>query len=155
MVLVLGIVFGGPRLTAAATSNRVAELKALCESPVGNSRRLVAIEELCELDSDSSRDALEKMASCKTDLVAALAIAAIGREDKGNARAKLQSIFESSTASDFVRSAAMQAWARAKKRDGKDWNNVRGYLEGKADGNDRLEAAVAAVKTNLFGEGGE
>lgn len=149
-----GVVLLGPGPDLSASNNQVSALEALCNSPVGLNRKAMAIEALCEIDTGSSRNALKRLAD-STDLrTSTMAMSAIGREDFSGAKNKLKAVFESSSRSNTARAAAMTAWCCSEKNDGKAWSDVESYLENEADGNEELEAAVAATKARVFTGGG-
>lgn len=148
------LVILGPGEDLSASANEVSDLEALCESPIGLNRKAIAIARLCAIDTGSSRNALQRLADSDDVRTATMAMAAIGREDFSGGKTKLEAIFESSGRSHAARAAAMTAWCCAKKDDGASWSDVQSYVEGEADGDDDLEAAVAATRAKVWPTGG-
>ena len=154
-VLAIGAaVLLGPDADLSATNTRVQDLEALCNSRIGLNRKVMAIEKLRGIDNNHSRNALKRLAD-STDLrTATVAMAAIGREDFNGGKAKLKAIFEATGRKNPARAAAMMAWCCAKEEDGASEEDIEGYLDDEADGNDDLEAAVAATKSRVWNSGG-
>jgi len=140
---------------ARAGDAQVDALCSVCTSPIGGTRRAQVFESLRKINSSASRQGLESLADCPDDAVATMAIATIGRDDYGGARAKLKSVMGDTSRSDAVRSAALVAWCNLYQKDGKDWSDVKAAVEKAAGSNQRVNDSASAVATALFGEGGE
>ena len=152
-LVVVGIVFLVP-WTSEASTNRVRSLEALCKSRVGLNRKCIAVSELLRIDSRAARDALGRLADNADDRTATLALSALGREGSTASKRKLTLVLGAARRTDAARAAALSAWCCAEKERGQDWADVREFVEGEVDGNQRLEDALTAVKGRLF-EGGE
>lgn len=151
IVLVLvGTALFWPDAEAEATSRRVAKLEALCESPVGTQRRQMALAELVEIDSATSREALENLAASDDERLAILAVAALCRAGHSSS---VEDVLEDADRPAVVRSAAMGAYVQQAKDDGRTWSQVRGYLLNEAGDDDDLIEAAGALRNRFDANG--
>lgn len=146
----LAIALFNPGAHAKGQPVRISEIKALCTSGVGLNRKLMAIDELCGMDTKEARAALEVIAKSSDDRTAVAAIAAIGREGYTGSETKLLAIAQTPTRSDTARSAALAAWAQAKKDAGKSWNDVKTTMENTTS-HEAVRQTSLALKAKLWG----
>ena len=144
----------GPAGDATAEQDEVSALVALCNSPIGYHRKAMAIDTLLAMDSGSGRSAIADLAGSSDDRVAVLALAAMGRGDYSGARSTLLTCLADGDRSDIARTAALTAWCRLRKDDQASWASVNSAVSEAVSGNDRLTAALAAVQSKLWGDGG-
>ena len=153
-LLAAGVVAGGLVLAwppVEAGGQEVKDLQAICQSPVGQSRRAMLVEQIRVMDTSASRKALEDMASGPDDRLAVLCLAAISRDAYAGSEAKLKATFEATGRSDLVRSAALTAWCVSKKRDGARWADVRAYVDSKVGTtNQALQDTRDALKAKIW-----
>jgi hypothetical protein len=135
---------------AAATPSRSQVLTTICTSPGGECKKLLAIEELCSIDTSVSRDALSGLADGADERVAVMAIGALCRRDFSGARAKVMQIFGDTNRSEFTRMAAMTAYCCVQYRDGKTWTQIKRYVKDTAGTNTRLRAQWADLKSKFW-----
>jgi hypothetical protein len=151
VALVAGVLtlFFGP---ADASDQEVRDIKAVIESPVGLSRRLVLFENLRARDTAASRQALLDLADSADDPLAVCALATLGRADQSGGEGKLKSVLASSSRSDVVRCGALVALAVLNKNRGRSWAQTRGDIESRSGSNQRLADQAEAIRAELWGE---
>lgn len=137
---------------ARAETDRVAELKALCEEEGAYHTRAPALRELVEIGSDASRAALADLADAANEPLAVQTIAALGRSGDTSSKSKLAAIVADSDRSDHVRSMAVTAHLRADHRDGATRSTAQGRFSSERRGESALDDAAKATEARLWGE---
>lgn len=143
-VAVAGLAAIGVWPRADAAPSEVEALTTICASPGGLSRKLIAIEALCNIDSSAARDEVIALAGSRDDRVAVAAIGALCREDF--ARDTIEEVYEDTSRSDAARMAAQIAYCRLHASDGDSWADVKRYVKTTAEDNPRLSAQWAGLK---------
>ncbi len=151
LLLVAALIVGRPT-GARALDKEVQTLVDLCESPIGANRKCTAIADLCDLDTADARKALKLLAKSKDDRTAAMALAALYREDFSSAADAIEDVLEDDKRSAVVREAAMAAHCRRAKKDGKDWAHVASYVRSQAGDDLDLKDAAEQLKGKLWGK---
>ena len=135
-----------------ATPSEAERLQAICESPLGMSRRLIVLERLRSMRTESAREALNALCDSERDEVAMAAIACIGRDNPSAAKRKCEAIFEATSRSDNAREMALVVLLRLFKAEGKTWAEVGKYVKQKSGTNARLRGGYEAGKTKHWPE---
>jgi hypothetical protein len=147
-LLVVSISVPFLRSNPAVAEPDVTVLKTAALSDLALGERLMAIERLRALESDSARDALEDVAREGDLCIAAAACAALGRDNASGSKSRLKDVLGDSGVPDNARIAAASAVAEH-WRDDDDIDD----LEEKSDGKAAIEAHVAILKSRVYGKG--
>jgi hypothetical protein len=131
---------------AEATPTRVESLTAELESPAGEYRKAMKIEELRTIDSSAARTALSGLADSADDRLAMLAIRALGRNATSSATSKVAGIYEDTSRSDLVRATALAVWCQIKADAGRTWADGKTWVKSTAGTDTALRAQYAACK---------
>ncbi len=136
--------------SAEATPTRVESLTAELESPAGDYRKAMRIEELRTIDSSAARTALSGLADSADDRLAMLAIRALGRNATSSAITKVAGIYADTGRSRVVRSTALAVWCQIQASAGRSWANGKSWVKSNAGNDQALQDAYAACKAKLW-----
>jgi hypothetical protein len=140
------IVMAGFWPSAEATPTRVEALTAELESPAGEYRKAMKIEELRTIDSSAARTALAGLADSADDRLAMLAIRALGRNATSSAKSTVAGIYEDTDRSDLVRATALAVWCQIQADAGRTWADGKSWVKSIAGTNSRMCSQYAACK---------
>lgn len=131
---------------AEATPTRVEALTAELESPAGEYRKAMKVEELRTIDSSAARTALSNLADSDDDRLAMLAIRALGRSGTSGAISKVAGVYADTNRSELVRATALAVWCQKKADAGRSWADIKSWVKSTAGTNARMGAQYAACK---------
>jgi hypothetical protein len=140
------LVVSGIWPAAEATPTRVESLTAELESPAGEYRKAMKIEELRTIDSTAARTALANLADSADDRLAMLAIRALGRNATSSAKSKVAGIYEDTDRSDLVRATALAVWCQIQADASRTWADGKTWVKTTAGTNSRMRSQYAACK---------
>lgn len=130
---VLMIVWPG----AFARDRRVDDLVELVETQPARHRKLMAIKQLCDIDSKAARTAVIDLAKSSDPATSLAAISSLSREGLSGGIAALEGLAEDANRGDAVREAAIGARLKLGKDDHQSWQQVKSWFneatKGKAD----------------------
>ena len=130
---------------SARADEAVDDLKKVALSDVAFTERLLALETLKEKGSDAAVDALAEIVASGDIRIAVAACAQLGRVNTSGSKGELKTILEKSSLGVHVRTAAASAIAEHWKDSGD-----MSYLEEKCEGNSKLEAHFAELKSRVY-----
>ena len=122
------VVLAGFWPAAEATPTQVESLTAELESPAGEYRKAMKIEELRTIDSSAARAALSNLADSADDRLAMLAIRALGRSATSSAISKVAGTYADTGRSDLVRATALAVWCQKKSDAGQSWSDIKTWV---------------------------
>jgi hypothetical protein len=131
---------------AEATPTRVEALTSELESPAGEYRKAMKIEELRTIDSSTARTALAGLADSTDERLAMLAIRALGRNATSSATSKVADIYADTGRSDLVRATALAVWCQIKADAGRSWSDIKSWVKSTAGTDSALRGQYAACK---------
>lgn len=131
---------------AEATPTRVETLSAELNSPAGEYRKAMLMDELRKIDSSAARTALGTLADAADDRLAMLALRALGREGSTGSKTKLASVYEDTNRSDLVRATALAVWCKEASDAGSTWASAKTWVKQHAGTNSLLCAQYKASK---------
>jgi hypothetical protein len=138
--------------SAEATPTRVETLSAELNSPAGEYRKAMLIDELRQIDSSAAREALCELADSTDDRLAMLALRALGREGSSGSKIKVAAVYENTSRSPLVRATAQAVWCQMAADGGRSWATGKAWVKQHAGSNSLLCDQYAASKARHWAE---